>query len=162
MKITHKEGLSKDFNSLINKVNSTQLKVGWSENAKYPDGVRVAVIAAQNEFGNPALKIPPRPFMRPAEIANSTMWKTKMAQGIRQVFNKTKEVGQVFEAIGLLVAGNIKTAIKQVTAPALKTATVKARLRGKKQGKSVSLTAAKPLVDTGYMLNSLTSEVATK
>ena len=138
------------------------MRVGWGENAMYPDGERVAVIAAQNEFGNPALKIPPRPFMRPAQSENMSMWKTKMAEGIKASFNNTKTVGEVFEAIGLLVAGGIRTAITKVTSPALKTATVKARLRGTKQGKAVSLTAAKPLVDTGYMLNSLTSEVVEK
>lgn len=162
MKVTKKEGISGGLAKLLEDIKTTQLKVGWGENQKYPDGEPVAMIAAQNEFGNPGKKIPPRPFMRPAISKNKMIWSTKLSQGTKAVLNNKLSIGHVFESIGLLVAGDIRKSISEVTTPALKASTVKARLRGKKQGKSVSLTVAKPLVDTGYMLNSLTSEIVTK
>ncbi|KAG1305014.1 hypothetical protein G6F62_015645 [Rhizopus arrhizus] len=40
------------------------LRVGFLENAKYPDGTPVAMVAAINEFGRPDHNQPPRPFFR--------------------------------------------------------------------------------------------------
>lgn len=162
MKVTKKAGLSAKLESVIADVQKKQLRVGWGEDQKYDDGTSIAMIAAQNEFGNPGKKIPPRPFMRPAITAHKMTWTAKLAQGTKTVLNGTRSIGEVFESVGLLVAGDIRKSITLVTSPALKTETVKARLRGKKQGKSVSLTAAKPLIDSGLMLNSLTSEVVAK
>lgn len=147
---------------ITSEVKSKRLQVGWGEDARYDDGTSVAMIAAQNEFGNPGKKIPPRPFMRPAIAAHKLIWTTKLMQGAKTVFNGTRSIGEVFEAVGLLVAGDIRKSITLVTSPALKASTVKARLSGKKQGKSVSLTIAKPLVDSGIMLNSITSEAVAK
>lgn len=162
MKVTLKAGLSHKLPQIIADVQANSLKVGWGENQKYEDGTAVAGIAAVHEFGNPMKNIPPRPFMRPTASEKSQQWQTLIAKGMKLVFNDKKSSAEVFEAVGLKVAGDIRTAISKVTSPSLKTATVKARLRGKKQGKSVSLTAAKPLVDSGVMLNSLTSEVSAK
>lgn len=162
MKVTIKAGLSHKLPQIIADVQKDSLKVGWGENQKYEDGTAVAGIAAVQEFGNPMRNIPPRPFMRPTVSEKSLQWQELIAKGMKLVFNDKKSTSAVFEAVGLKVAGDIRASISKVSAPALKTATVKARLRGKKQGKSVSLTAAKPLVDTGLMLNSLTSEVSAK
>lgn len=162
MKVTKKAGLSAKLEAAIKEVRAKQLRVGWGEDQKYDDGTSVAMIAAQNEFGNTGKKIPPRPFMRPAIAAHKMTWTAKLAQGTKTVLNGTRSIGEVFEAVGLLVAGDIRKSITLVTSPALKASTVMARLRGKKHGKSVSLTAAKPLVDSGLMLNSLTSEVVAK
>jgi len=162
MKVTKKAGLSAQLKKTIQEIEHKQLRVGWGDTIKYDDGTSVAMIAAQNEFGNAAKSIPPRPFMRPAISAHKMTWSAKLAQGTKAVLNGKRSIGEVFEAVGLLVAGDVRKQISLVTAPALKTATVMARLRGTKQGKSVKLTAAKPLVHTGYMLNSLTSEVVEK
>jgi len=162
MKVIKKPGLSTKLASAIKDIEAKQLRVGWGEDAKYDNGTSIAMIAAQNEFGNPGKKIPPRPFMRPTIAAHKMTWATKLSQGTKTVLNGTRSISDVFEAVGLLVAGDIRKSIASVTSPALKTATVMARLRGKKQGKKVSLTAAKPLVDSGYMLNSLTSEAVNK
>lgn len=162
MKITKKAGLSAKIGSILEDVQKKQLRVGWGEDAKYDNGTSIAMIAAQNEFGNASKKIPPRPFMRPTIAVHKMVWATKLSQGAKTVLNGTRSIGEVFEAVGLLIAGDIRKSIATVTSPALKKETVMARLRGKKQGKSVSLTVAKPLVDTGLMLNSLTSEAVDK
>ena len=40
------------------------LRVGFLENAKYPDGTPVAMVAAIQDYGAPGAGIPPRPFFR--------------------------------------------------------------------------------------------------
>ena len=162
MQIKRKAGVSAKLNNIIREINSTSFRVGWGEGIKYEDGTPVAMIAAQNEFGNSAKRIPPRPFMRPTISKNRITWTKKTVQGLNAVLQGNRNTADVMDMIGQLVAGDVRKAISKVTQPALKTATVQARLRGKKQGGSVSLTVAKPLVDTGYMLNSLQSEVIKK
>lgn len=162
MKITKKGDGARRLSQAVRDIQSKQLRVGWGENIKYDDGTLVAEVAAQNEFGNPAKNIPPRPFMRPTINRQRSVWMKKAAHGIMSVLRGERTTGEVFDTIGQLAAGDIRKTISKVKSPPLKTATVMARLRGKKQGNSVSLTAAKPLVDTGHMLNSLSSEVVEK
>lgn len=157
MKITVKKGI--DLSKIIDDVNKSALQVGWSDKAKYPDGTPVAMIAAQNEFGNPAKNIPPRSFMRASIIEKEEAWKMTTAKLFKMVFTEKQTTGEAMESLGLLVAGNIREKIATITTPALKASTVKARLRGSKQSGINPTTSAKPLVHTGYMLNSLTSEV---
>ncbi len=160
MKITKKAGLSETLKKTIVEINHSALRVGWGENQKYDNGTPVAMIAAQNEFGNPAKKIPPRPFMRPAISAQGDNWKKQLSGGIKMVFSDKLTVSNVFEAVGKLVVSDIQKSISKVTSPALKPSTIKARLRGKKVGNAG--TASKPLVDTGYMMASITHEEISK
>lgn len=156
------QGLSKTLDKVIQDLKHIQMRVGWGEEQKYPDGTPVAMIATVHEFGSPAKHIPPRSFMRSTIMQEKENWKRITAKGLKLVVNGEMTIGENLESMGLKVVGDIRKTISTITAPALATATVEARLRGKKQGKSVSLTIAKPLVDTGYMMNSLTSEVVPK
>ncbi len=158
MKVVHGKGFDK-LQEALNELKGRQLRVGWESSAVYPNGDVVAVVAAQNEFGNPAKHIPPRPFMRPTITNKQTIWRDHIAKGAMSVLESKTTAVNALSTIGQGIAGDFRKAIAQVTSPALATATVEARLRGKKQGKSVSLSIAKPLVDTGFMLNSLTSTV---
>ena len=159
MKVNHTVDNSKLFEILIKDLGKAQLKVGWNENERYDDGESVAGIAAQNEFGNPMRSIPPRPFMRPAMQTNRIKWAKVAAQETKKMLNNTSNIPQSLNILGLVVQGDIAKAIQEVTSPPLKESTIRARLRGKKQGKSVSLSIAKPLVDTGHMLQTITSEI---
>jgi len=163
MQVRKDAGLSTALRKVIDEVKAHKLAVGWGENQRYPDtNIPIAGIAAQNEFGNTKNNIPPRPFMRPAMRENGNKWVKTLSKLVSNAMSGGGQIVDAFETTGLMVAADVRKAIKAVTSPALKTATVKARLRGKKQGKSVSLTIAKPLVDSGVMLNSVTSEVQTK
>jgi hypothetical protein len=181
MKVTKIAGLSAQLKQTIQDIEHKQLRVGWGDTIKYDDGTSVAMIAAQNEFGNAAKSIPPRPFMRPAISAHKMTWSAKLAQGTKTVLNGKRSIGEVFEAVGLLVAGDIYKQISRVTSPALSNTTIELRrvratgekIGGKRVGEAFkagqsaffsvgSGTSNKPLVDTGYMLNSLTSEVVEK
>ena len=160
MKIVQKEGLSKTLKKTIQDIGKSALRVGWGENQKYPNGDSVAMVAAQNEFGNPMLHIPPRPFMRPAISDNEGNWKRQLVGGIGMVLEDKITTSEVFEAVGILVKADIQKSIASVTAPALAKSTLKARLKGKRVGNMK--TASKPLVDSGYMMASITYEEVTK
>ena len=56
------------------------LRVGFLENAKYPDGTPVAMIAAIQDYGSPNAGIPPRPFFRNMIAAKSPEWPAAIAQ----------------------------------------------------------------------------------
>ena len=155
MKITKKSGV--DLQKIIKDVNTTKLRVGWSEKAKYDDGPPVASVAAQNEFGNPAKNIPPRPFMRPTAIENSDSWKTTVNGLFKRVLSGRSSAATAMEIFGLQVAGQVRAKIASIDSPPLSQRTIEARIRGRKVSKATM--ATRTLVDTGYMLNSITSEV---
>lgn len=143
------------LNEFLKSAKQKKLNVGWDENATYDSGVPVAAIAAQNEFGNPSLNIPPRPFFRPAIDQNKQEWSRQSAKGLKSSLDGKIALEAVFEALGLMVAGDVRKSISEVTSPPLAESTVKARLRGQDATKG----ARKPLVHTGVMIGSLSHEV---
>ena len=72
------------LDALINALDNADnraVQSGWFESARYQDnGMPVAAIAAQNEYGNPKLNIPPRPFIRPTIESQSANWSTIVEQ----------------------------------------------------------------------------------
>lgn len=160
MKIVKKVSNSDIVRKAIKQVDNRVLKVGWGKKQRYDDGTPVATVAVVQEFGSPAKNIPPRSFMRVAADNEGKNWARQFAGGLKKVLSGRMQASSVMEAIALLVEGDIKKAISSVTEPPLKEATIKARNRGKKVGNTK--TASKPLVDTGYMLNSVTHEVTNK
>jgi len=143
----------------IEAMKGKQLKVGWNESAQYEKGGHVAGIAAQNEFGNPAKNIPARPFMRPTIAEYSGQWSEKMNMVSKQVIKGAITPNSAMEIFGDVVAGDIRKTISEVTSPPLKASTVQARRRKMANGKGVSTTIDKPLIDSAVMFNTLTSEV---
>ncbi|MCG1038791.1 MULTISPECIES: hypothetical protein [Burkholderiaceae] len=137
-------------------------KVGWFESSKYQDGTPVAYVAAIHEHGVPEKGIAMRATMRPTAQAQRAQWAKLAQQGYTAVFRGTDSTAAVMEKVSAKAAGDIRRAISRIRTPPLKVATVKARLRDKKQGRVVSLTAAKPLVDSGVLLNTLTHIVEDK
>lgn len=132
-------------------------KVGWFQSAKYPNGVPVALVAAVNEFGWPEHNIPPRLGMRATAEASRDAWRQVADMAARGVAKGTMTPQKAMELIGLKAAGDVRKHISEVRQPPLKVATVEARLAGKKQGSVVAITASKPLVRTGHLLNTLTN-----
>lgn len=137
-------------------------KIGWFESSTYQDGTPVAYIAAIHEHGVPEKNIPMRATIRPTIQAQRTRW-AKLAQvGFTSVFRGTETSASAMEKVSAKAAADIRKTISQLRTPPLKVETVKARLSGKKQGRVVSLTIAKPLVDSGVLLNTLTHIVEDK
>lgn len=124
------------------KGESKKLSVGFFDGAAYPDGTPVAYVASIHEFGG--RNTPRRAFMRPAIKANIAKWKQLFAQRIA----KKGSLAEALTVVGESAAGDVAVALKEVTTPALSPATV--RRKG----------FAKPLVDSGKMLQSITYEVS--
>lgn len=141
---------------MLADLEKKEVRVGFFENSKYPDGTPIAYVAAIQEFGYGP--IPPRPFMRPAEESNKGKWVKGIASGVRAVIAGQVTLDHALEQVGMVAAGDVRKAIKAVTAPPLAESTVRARQRRKKGKKAVS---RKPLVDTGQMLQAVNSAVVT-
>ena len=146
-----------DLKKQINILKNTVVKVGYFENSKRVNGLPNAYIASIHEFGSPTNNIPPRPTLGPALQNNQEEFSKIIANSFR---NGTIKDG--FEMIGQLAVSKVKSEIATLKNPPLKEGTIRARLRGKKQGKSVSLTVAKPLVHTKQMLQAVNYEVGQK
>lgn len=148
---------SDSIKKMIRELESKEIRVGFFETAKYPDGTPIAYVAAIQEFGYGP--IPPRPFMRPAELQNKNKWRAGIAQGVKTALNGAVTIGHALEQVGMVAAGDVRKAIKAVTSPPLAESTIRARQSRKKGRKAAS---AKPLVDTGQMLQAVTSAVVDK
>lgn len=120
------------------------MRVGFLENARYPDGKPVAMIAAIQNFGAPRANIPARPFFSNMIAAKQKEWPAAIA-GLMKA--NQYNVDKVLDIAGHAIAGQLRQSIRDTNAPPLSPYTVA------KKGHS------KPLVDTGHMLNSVDHEV---
>ena len=125
--------------------NDPVVKVGFLEGATYPDGTPVAAVAAFNEFGVPRRGQPPRPFFRNMIQQKGPTWSAAIA-GLMKAHNN--DVAKVLDLTGQAVAGQLRQSIVDLVDPPLAPSTVA------RKGN------AKPLVDTGHMLNSVDYEVS--
>lgn len=154
MPITHGDKI-KNLRVGIADMENISLAVGWYESAKYDDDTPVASVAAQNEFGNPAKGIPPRPFFRPTISENKSDWAKLAGQGARAVMLGNETGDSVAEKMGLLISGQVRAKIAQIHEPPLSPRTIAGRL-AIRADKSTIGALDKPLVFEGIMLNSLT------
>ncbi|WP_262504715.1 phage virion morphogenesis protein [Serratia liquefaciens] len=122
----------------------TLLRVGFLENATYPDGEYVATIAASNEFGNPGNNQPPRPFFRNMIAANSPAWPLEVGKVVKAADFDGKKTLQL---MGERIKDQLQGSIRELVEPPLSPYTIK------KKGFD------KPLIDTGHMLNSVDYDV---
>lgn len=183
MKMTIKKGpANAQLGKLIDGLDDNKLKVGWFESAVYPNGMPVATIAAIQEFGSSNGAIPSRSFMRTTMAEKENAWRSFIKKRAEEVAKGTLTTAGLADAFGLRVAGDIAKKIASISSPALSPVTLQLRywknagvkITGKKmvgqaarlvsQGinNTVSGTAAKPLVDTRIMINSLTHTVTKK
>ena len=142
----------------IRVLDTTVGKTGWFRSAKYPGGTSVAFVAAQNELGNPAKNIPPRPFIRPTITKKRTEWLKIAQQLISESINGKRNPKTIFELVASKAAAHIRNAIAELKSPALAPATIAARLYLRADTANVG-GLTKPLIDTKLMYNTLTYEV---
>ncbi|WP_241538319.1 hypothetical protein [Xenorhabdus sp. KK7.4] len=143
---------------VYDELGKKQLKVGFFEHTKYPDGTPIAYVAAIQELGHLANNIPPRPFMRPAMQDNQARYADLMLRAAKASIDDTLSVSDGLSQMGGVAVGDIQLAIQAVTTPPLKDSTVKARASRHSKGKATH----KPLVDSGLMLQSVTFSVEDK
>lgn len=122
------------------------LKVGFLENATYPDGTPVAMVAAIQNFGAPAVGVPPRPFFSNMVADKNEGWGGAIEQNL---VAQDYDAGKTLALVGAGIKGQLQEAITDTNTPPLKPATVK------RKGFD------KPLIDTGHMQSSVDFEVNT-
>lgn len=137
------------LSNVASQLNSKQVKVGFISGRNYVDsGVSVAMVAAINEYGNPANNQPPRPFFRNAIAGHSEEWADAVARAIRS----GTPTDTLLELVGAQIWGDVNQSITTLIEPALSPVTIALRrVRGNK--------STKPLVDTKTMLGDLSYEV---
>lgn len=120
------------------------VRVGFLENATYPDGKPVATVAAINEFGAPRAGIPPRPFFRNMIADKSHEWPAAVGDLLRE---NNYDVERALDLAGFAIAGQLRQSIQQTNSPPLAQSTID------RKGHS------KPLIDSGNLYNSVDHEV---
>jgi len=178
MQVKRKSGAGEKVleNILSGLSGDSQCKVGFTEQAKYPDGTPVAYVAVIQEFGD-GKSIPPRPFMRPTVARDNPKWRELAEKGARSIARGNDTIETVLDKLGGVAAGGVKRSIQEVTSPALSPVTLvlrKWRREGRKiTGATVGQAAAyanspgadfsgaptKPLVDEGIMFGAVTHAV---
>lgn len=151
-------GAGQALRKAVGALNDTVGRVGWFESAKYEDGTPVALVAIVQEYGSTKRGIPPRPFMRPAQEIGAPQWKQDARRLAAAVAAGQAPPEAVMEGLTMKAEGLIRRNIASVSTPPLSERTIAARARRHSKGKASS----KPLVDTGYLLNTLTSQVGKK
>jgi hypothetical protein len=145
------------------------LQVGYLENARYPDGTLIAMVAAIQNFGAPRASIPPRPFFSNMIARNSAGWPAAISKNLKDT---NYDVATTLARMGEGIKGQLQDEIVATFDPPLSPITV--MLRGMRAndpslvvtGKTVGIAAArvaagktnygaptKPLVDSGLLLN---------
>lgn len=177
--VTGGNKLSQRLTEMANALGSgAAVDVGFLENATYPDGKPVAMIAAIQEFGAPSRNIPPRPFFRTMIAAHAKEWPKLIA---KQLPVNGYKVQPTLAQLGTEVQGELQQSIRDLTSPALSPITVMLRgMRSQKRYKNMKFGAliseartrvdagktnygasTKPLIDTGQMIRAVDYRVRT-
>jgi len=145
------DGISRYFSEMEKKIQSAEVRVGFLEGGTYPDGTSIPMVAARNEYGDPANNQPPRPFFRNAIADNKDKWARSIERGI----SAGLDAETVFEAVGAQMKGDIQESIATLIEPKLSDATLERR-----RSRAVMPNQSdKPLVDTRVLINSVDYEV---
>ena len=148
------------------------LKVGFLNGATYSDGTSVAMVAAIQEYGAPGRGIPPRPFFRNMIAEKSDGWPEEIAKDLKRT---NYDTSQTLKRVGALIEGQLRQSIVDTNDPPNSPVTnlLKQRFPTREGMKpsdawkafadvkagDVSAPAGKPLVWSGIMINSISSEV---
>lgn len=144
-------GLEKYLNGLAERLNATEVRVGFINGESYPDGTSVAEVAYKNEYGVPENNQPPRPFFRNAINEHSEEWVDAISRGI----GNGLDARTVLEAVGAVVQGDVQESIATLVEPPLSQETIRRR----RERKVMPNSSTKPLVDTRVMIGSVNYEV---
>lgn len=176
-----REKNSRLYNSLhqITKSSGIQSKVGWFESAVYEDGTPVAYVASVQEFGSPKNNIQSRSFMRTAEAENESKWAKALEIYFKRVTAGSMSMIDAMESMALIAEGDVAKKITEISSPPLSPVTLILR-KWRDENPDLKVTektigqaayalnqgpvdlsgiSMKPLVDSSYMLSTLTSTV---
>lgn len=134
------ERVPEEFENLV-------AQVGFPSGFSYENGMTVAEVAAINEFGAPAAKVPARPFMRPTIKNYKDDWVKQVASDIPRVVLGQQTAFDALEKLGRVAAMNMKEQITNTNFPPNAPSTVA------KKGFNA------PLRDTFYMRDTVQNAV---
>lgn len=155
-----------------NLKKASTVRVGFLEDATYPDGTPVAYVAAIQNFGSG--KIPPRPFFSNMVATYGPTWPDKIASLLKAT---GMDAEKTLALLGSDIAADLEQSILDTTGPALSQITLMLRkmfwsnpedITGKDVGEAAARVAAgestagvpdKPLEHTKQLLHSVRSEV---
>ena len=127
-----------------NAKSAASVKIGFLENARYPSGVSVALVAATQEFGSVAKGIPSRPFFRNMVRDKSPEWPDAIANLLKA---NNYDARKTLTLTGHAITGQLKQSITDFVGAPLSPKTI-ARKGFDKQ-----------LIDTGVLIGSTDFEV---
>ena len=160
MKVTRKAGKIEALRQTVTALDHARGRVGWFPSAVYEGGQPVAGVAVVQEFGSTKRGIPPRSFMRSTATEKRGDWAKTSADLARAAAQGKLPPANVMPALALAAEGHVRATITKISDPPLAEATIEARKRRLANGGAgAKSTITKPLVDTGILLNTLTSEV---
>ena len=152
------------------------LRVGFLENAKYPDGTPVGGVAALANFGHGPT--PPRPFFTNYVDRNAKQWADVLEAALQAT---NQDVDRALAILGEHMVGGLQQSIIETMSPPLSKITLWLRkwkrlnpgktvtgsivgeaARAVAAGEDVSGENQKPLIETSHMLNSAAYEVEKK
>lgn len=139
------------LNNIASNLSDKQLKVGFIDGATYPNGTPVAMVAATNEYGNPANNQPPRPFFRNAIAEHESEWMDAISRGLQ----KGVPLEDVLAVVGEKAVGDVVQSIATLVEPDLSEVTLERR----RNRKVMPNQSDKPLVDTKVMIRDVHYEV---
>lgn len=114
--VTGGEKLEQALKQIRDKVRKgAEVRVGFRENATYPDGTKVATVAAINNFGAPAAGIPARPFFSNMIARNSPDWGEQFAAVLTAA---DYEADAALDLMGDSIAWQLRQAIIETDSPA--------------------------------------------
>lgn len=139
------EALEKKLAELTERLGESKtLRVGFLEGATYPDGESVPMVAAANEFGDPAMNRPPRPFFRNMIADKSPQWGDDIGKiAVATNYNTST----LLPLMGERIKDQLQGSIRDFYDPPLSPYTIK------KKGND------KPLIETSHMLNSVDYDI---
>ena len=139
------------------------MRVGILNGATYPNGQSVAAVAAKNEYGWG--RNPRRPFMHRTLKNNQRKWVKGIAYNIKSSRFTQGGVRRAYELAGSVAVEDMVQTIKDWSPndprPNSPKTIARKRARGKSSKKLKALNPHIVLIDTGTMIQSISSEAKT-
>lgn len=157
----------------LKKLGDQHVLVGIPESASARDDSTInnAQIGYQNEFGSPALNIPPRPHLEPGvRSAGDQTTPLLRKAALASLNGDQQEVHALLNQVGLVAVSKVEAYIQNANFVPLSTATVQKRAEGGRAGaqkeldyrmangftpSSQSNYLARPLIDTENYINAI-------
>lgn len=176
LRLTGGKAAEAHLKALVRRIGRGKaVNVGFLEGATYPDGTKVAMVAAIQNYGAPAASIPPRPFFTEMIAQRSPGWGDALTDCLAM---SDYDMGKALALMGEGIKSQLQESIKTTNAPALSKITIMLRkMRSEDQslevtgatvgeaarrvdaGESLAGVSTKPLNDSAHMQNSVDYEV---